>query len=278
MSLHGTRLFVSAATARALQSVCHKNNEGVSLYQQGRCVEAVNSLKEAVSTTKAFLKQCLDVEEGTPTVFELCISLQVMPSKMDNQASDIDSFVDSTVYSKLFKIEVILLSDAEASLQQQMMQGDGNDGEPCLLFSILSSMLIFNFALAHHSLAITSREGNVTGTRNFLSKSLVLYGLAYKSLHGELRHEIIDPDMLQLLVQAILNNLGQCYATLDDTENFKACCKLLLRRIFLFQHHQSRTGNIGSNEDRNSDDQSIAFFLKNALFLILKDRGFAPAA
>ncbi|KAG7343493.1 hypothetical protein IV203_021438 [Nitzschia inconspicua] len=279
---HGTRLFVSVAAARALKSVCHQNKKGVSLYKKGRCVEAVHSLKEAMNTSKTFLKQCLEGVEGT-TAVDLCISLQVLPSQII-QSPENHSFIDPSVYSKPFEMDMTLFNKGETSLEKQMIQGDVIAGEPCLLFSTLSSILIFNFALAHHALAISSREDNSTGRHNFFSQSRDLYGLAYKSLQGEQQlQEIIDPVLLHLLVQAILNNLSQCYASLCDTENSTKCSKLLLKSVLLFQqnhhHHRSRTHVMESQNDRtHSIDQSVALFLKNTLFLILKDSGFAPAA
>ncbi|KAG7372671.1 hypothetical protein IV203_018814 [Nitzschia inconspicua] len=278
MRNEGTRLFVSMAAARALQSVCHQNNRGGSLYKQGRCIEALRSLKETVKTSKTFLKECLEQVEGT-TAFDLCISLQVLPSRTV-QAQEDHSFLDPSVYSKPFEIEMTLLGNGKASLGEQVIQG-----EPCVLFSTLSPILIFNFALAYHTLALTSRDDDDTGRRSFLSRARDLYCLAYTTLQGErqLREELLDPALLHFLVQAILNNLSQCYASLDDTENSTKCCKLLLKSILLFQHRRhhprSSTREAESHDDRNSwNDESTALFWKNTLFLILKDPGFAPAA
>ncbi|KAG7343496.1 hypothetical protein IV203_021441 [Nitzschia inconspicua] len=273
----GGRILVSATTARALQSICHQNNQGVSLYHEGRCAEAVHSLKEAMFASRTSVEQCLLGEAEDTTVVELGISLQILPSQTV-QAIDCDSFIDPSVYSKPFEIEMNLLSNSEAPFEQQITR-ESVDGEPYLLFSTLSSILIFNFALTHHARAMSSTKRIGTGQRNFLSKARDLYCLAYKSLRGEDCEKLLDPVLLHLLVQAILNNLSRCYASLDDTENSMACCKLLLKSILLSQQDRYRNQRIiSSHDDKNPNDQSIELFLKNTLFLILKDPGFAPAA
>ncbi|KAG7373553.1 hypothetical protein IV203_034277 [Nitzschia inconspicua] len=115
-------------------------------------------------------------------------------------------------------------------------------------------------------------------TRNLYSKARNLYSLAYISLQGEQGQEVIDVFMLHLLVKAILNNLGKCYASLDDTVKSVACFELLLKSIILLQQDRNRTCNFGHSDDDNFNDQSIGLFLENTLFLVLKDPGFAPAA
>ncbi|KAG7372725.1 hypothetical protein IV203_018868 [Nitzschia inconspicua] len=130
-------------------------------------------------------------------------------------------------------------------------------------------------ALAHHGLAILS---NGAGRWNFLSKARGLYCLAYKNLRDEQGQGCMDPLLLPLLAHAILNNLAQCYASLDDEKNSVACFELLLRSIILFQLDQKKTFNFGGRDDCSFNDPSTTCFLRNTLFLILKDPGFAPAA
>ncbi|KAG7340847.1 hypothetical protein IV203_024390 [Nitzschia inconspicua] len=268
-------LFVSEAAAKALVLVCHQNNEGISLYKRGMFAEAVLRLKEGMLASKTCLEQCLEEVENTAVV-KIFMSLPVLPSQAV-QSPEIRFFIDSSVYSKAFEIEMNLLGRCESSFQQPMIQEEGGLS---LFLSRFNSFLIFNFALAHHALAMSSRGKNDKVSQNNLySKARKLYSLAYKSLQREHGQKVIDPFfMLHLLVQAILNNLGQCYMSLDERENSLACFKLLLQSIILFQQDRSRTCNFGSPDSGNFDDQHIDFFLQNTLFLVLKDPGFAPAA
>ncbi|KAG7372727.1 hypothetical protein IV203_018870 [Nitzschia inconspicua] len=168
--------------------------------------------------SRTYVEQCLEEVENIAGV-ELCISLQVWPSQTV-QSPEIASFIEPSVYSKPFEIEMTLLSSGEASFEQKTMQGDDDiNGEPYLWFSRLSSILIFNLALAHHGLAMSSRKGNDSGKRILFPNARYLYLLAYKSVQREHGQEIIHSLLLHLLIQAILNNLGRCFASLDDTEN-----------------------------------------------------------
>ncbi|KAG7343497.1 hypothetical protein IV203_021442 [Nitzschia inconspicua] len=276
MPINETTLVISAATARALKSICHQNNEGASLYNQGKCVEAIPIFMEAMCASRTSVEQCLE-QVGCKTAVKICMSLQVLPSQTA-KAPDLAFLSDQSLFPKPFEIEMNL-SDEEASFHQEIKHCDIVDRDTYLLFSRMSSILIFNFALAHHAVAITSTtKGIQTGRQNFLSKARDLYCVAYKSLQGEDWQEVINPVLLYLMVQAILNNLSRCYASLDDIENSTACSELLLKSIILFQQDRRSTFVSGAEGDSNSNHQYIDLFLKNIMFLILHDPGFAPAA
>ncbi|KAG7343639.1 expressed tetratricopeptide repeat protein [Nitzschia inconspicua] len=266
MPSSGKSPYIHVGTQRALQLISHQNNEGVTLYNQGKYAEAVKVFKEATSTSKKLLGRPLEEVSSTDNGDVLCTSLQVLPSQT---ACDNDVNV-STVYWKPFEVVFTLVSCKSVLANCKSR----------LFLSRLSAIMIFNMALTHHAIAMMSSEDNDSTTnREFLSKARHLYNLAYSIPQGEQEQEVIDEAMLPLFVKAVLNNLGHCFSSLGDINNSVACYELLLRSIMLFQqdrHIQYRT----SRESKESfpKDHSTACFLDNTLFLILKDPCGAPAA
>jgi hypothetical protein len=160
-----------------------------------------------------------------------------------------------------------------------------------LLFSQLSTFLIFNLAMTQHLMAVdvlTSGSESSTDTtggakdcelREWLLKACRLYGLAFSIPQNEPYLDIVRPDMLALFVRATLNNLGQCYASLEDTKNSVQCFELLLKSIMLVQQDHIFERLSEEDELSNQCQNDITFcFWRNTLFLMLKDPGFAPAA
>ncbi|KAG7343794.1 tetratricopeptide repeat protein [Nitzschia inconspicua] len=265
----GTKSFISVATARALQLISYLNKEGVALYNQGKYAEAVLLFKQAVTASKTFLNCPLEEVESS-TAVGLFTSLLVFPSQAA-RTCNLRPNMDESLYTKAFEVVVTFARK-------------GNSGhfvckEAFLLFSRLSTVLIYNWALAHHALGLVYREDSQSSRRrDCLSTARDLYCLAYSIPQQERNKEIIDAALLPLFVKAILNNLGGCYASMDDTEQSVVCFELLLRSIIVSQQDLKVAGNLGDRHDRLSKDHSIACFFNNTLFLVLKDPGFAPAA
>ncbi|KAG7375042.1 expressed tetratricopeptide repeat protein [Nitzschia inconspicua] len=275
-----TVALTSTETTKAMHLVSHQNNEGVSLYNQGRYSEALQCFEDATRASRTFLSRPLEEEESTiDVVGDLCVTLQVLPSQTTaTKLTEIHPSIDPSIYSRPFEIVITLVvGNHEAAHKQQMMQGDVIVGEHIYLFAKISTMLIFNLALAHHTIALQS-EDNLTKRRDCFSKARDLYNLAYSIPQREQEHEIIDPSLFPLFVQSILNNLGKCYAFLDDTENSVKCFELLLESICLFQQDCGRDCNSVELKDNFCNDNFSTLFFNNTLFLILKDPGFAPAA
>ncbi|KAG7339181.1 expressed tetratricopeptide repeat protein [Nitzschia inconspicua] len=275
VSLPGTTVCITGMTATALQSISEQNNMGVSLYNQGRFDEAVRVFKEATSASKTFLSGPMEMERTTTAVV-MSTSLQVLPSKTA-LTKDMDSLIDRSVFLKPFEV-VLILGD------RQMVNPIYKENcQDRLFFSRLSTILIFNMALTHHAMAMVSRDEDSKSKREFLSKAMDLYNLAYSIPQEEQEQEVIEETILPLFVKAVLNNLGHCFSSMNDTNNSMACYELLLRSIIIFQqdHHIQCRNNSGesSNENFSTDHSSTACcFLNNTLFLILKDPGLAPAA
>ncbi|KAG7343622.1 tetratricopeptide repeat protein [Nitzschia inconspicua] len=274
----GTMSLISVATARALQSISNQNNEGVVLFNQGNYGEAVQVFKNATNTSKTFLNRPPEQAQSVAASAELVMSMLVFPSSQMTRTCELRSDNDPTVYANTFEVLVSLVGVVEDSCghltKQRNAVGDGH----CLLFSKLATVLIYNLALAYHAAAMVSRDSDTTTKRVYLSKARDLYSLAYSIPQGDQEKEIIDAALLPLFVMAILNNLGQCYAFLDDRNNSEACFELLLRTIIVFQQNFSGACNLGAFDDLLYNERSMACFLNNTLFLILRNPCVAPAA
>ncbi|KAG7339218.1 expressed tetratricopeptide repeat protein [Nitzschia inconspicua] len=257
--------FIPVAIASALQSLSNQTNKGVILFNQGNYDEAVQLFQDTVSASKNFLNSPHEEAESSASG-EIMLSMRVLPSPRNN---DLHCNKDTPVYTNAFDVAMTLAGGVEASCGQQMKQGNAVGGESCLLFSRLSIVLIYNLALAHHAAALSSTDSDARKRRTNLSKARDLYSLAY-SIPQQDGKEIIDAALLPLFVQAILNNLGHCYASLDDREMSLACFELLLNSIIVSQQNLS--------EACLYDGRSIACFLDNTLFLILRNPRVAPAA
>ncbi|KAG7351687.1 tetratricopeptide repeat protein [Nitzschia inconspicua] len=275
----GTLSFIPVgATARALQSISQQNNVGASLYNQGNYAEAVQVFKQAISASMIFLIRPPEEVEPYRTSVEQCLSVLVLPSQTAH-TYDFGSTKHPTIYAKTFDMAVTLVNKGEASCDPLMtLEGTDANGEHYVLFSKLSTILIYNLALTHHVLALVSGGSDSRKGRECLSKARDLYSQANSIPQREQKQEIIDANLLPLFVQSILNNLGQCYASLDDTVNSVACFELLLKSVILFQQDLNGAHNSGAYDNRLYYECSNTCFLENTLFLILKDQGFAPAA
>ncbi|KAG7371383.1 expressed tetratricopeptide repeat protein [Nitzschia inconspicua] len=262
--------FISVTTARALQLISYQNNEGVALYNQGKYAEAVLLFKQAVTASKTFLNCPFDEVQSSIDIGPFA-SLEIFPSQAARTCHDLSSnMLDESVYTKAFEVVVTLAYEEGA--RHFICQ------EHCLLFSRLTTISIYNLALGFHALGLAYRDDDSGIRRNCLSKACDLYNLAYSIPQQEKDQEIIDASLLPLFVQAILNNLGGCYANLDDSEKSMVCFELLLKSIILSQQDLNVAGNLGDLDDGLSNDHSIACFFNNTSFLVLKDPGFAPAA
>ncbi|KAG7339179.1 tetratricopeptide repeat protein [Nitzschia inconspicua] len=258
----GTISTISKEAIRAFQWVSHQNNRGVSLYKQGKFAEAVVLFKKATTISKTFLNRRPFEECGSKTKFKVFVTLQILPSQM-SRSNDIDFFVDPTVYSNPFEVVVTVMDIGKASCDTQMVQHrEFTDDVHRLLFSKLSTMLIFNLALCYHARAHSSAEDDAT-KRRILHKAQELYILSYSIPKGEQEQEIVDEVLMPLFVQSIFNNLGQCYASLDDTNNSAACFELLLRSIVLFRWDGSGTCNRGEYGGSDTNSQQAPCFLDN---------------
>jgi hypothetical protein len=247
--------------------------------------------KEATIASKTFLNE-QDIKIPTAES-RCCASLLVMPSSAQRQtppstsvevgkiASNI-KFIDRLMYSLPFDITALTRHKEDSKYKENQIVDEQ------LLFSQLSISLIFNLALTHHTMAVVmmtaASETHPTSTiasasRDMLFKACGLYSVAYSLPQNEPYLHMIWPGMLSLFVKAILNNLGHCYASLDDNKTSVQCFELLLTNIMLYQqdHIYPRLCVEDGIRDRYHNDATMCF-CNSTMFLILKNPGFASAA
>jgi Tetratricopeptide repeat len=289
--------FVTLETNRTLQSICSLNHLGVSYFNHGSYSDAILCFKGATAT---LILKSLFNEQGSKNSEEQMTcrcytSLLVMPlpeklstpqpaSVEEAQVANAVISMHRRMYSCPFEI-VAMTKNLNDTKQAEHVLVDEQ-----LLFSKLSIVLIFNLAMTHHSMAVammakdsyttsTTAVAPVSAPRDLLLKACSLYSLAYSIPQNDLCLAMIWPVMLTLFAEAILSNLGHCYASLDDTKNAVQCFELLLQSMMLVQqdHIYKRLGEEDETSNRCPYDTSLCF-ADSILFLILKDPGFASAA
>jgi tetratricopeptide (TPR) repeat protein len=275
-----------------LQSICSMNHLGVSYFHQGRYNDAIQCFKGATSTLKTLSNEQKSESLGEQVVSRCCVSLPVMASPATRStppsveeahiASGVTS-MDRVIYSRPFEMRTMAKHFNDSKEEEHVLVD-----EQWVVFK-LSIVLIFNLAMSYHVLAIvmmmedsesyptfTSTDTTNSTPRGLLLKACSLYNLAYFIPENNTYIGIIWPGMLSLFVRATLNNLGQCYASLDNTKNSIQCFELLLRSIMLIQRDHIFQGLCEGNETCNHCPTSC--FFERIIFMILNDPGFAPAA
>jgi tetratricopeptide (TPR) repeat protein len=119
----------------------------------------------------------------------------------------------------------------------------------------MSFVLLYNLALTHH---LSALQGEKSQKR--LRKALALYELAYTIQ----MNENIQLTILQTM--AIVNNLGQIHAAMDNDEKAEQC----------FQHLLSTLMFVNDACDHDAADQ-IDGFISNVLSLILSSTAAGAA-
>jgi Tetratricopeptide repeat len=289
-----TGAFVTMDFARTFQSICSMNQMGVSYFNQGKYSDAILCFQGATSTLKSLsIEEVLENHEEQ-TTSRCCVSTLVMtlPAKQNTPppasvgeaqiANDVTS-VDRKIFSRPFEIMAMAKHFNDSKHEEQVLVN-----EQVLVFK-LSIVLIFNLAMSHHVLAIvlmmgdsqssttyTTIEDTVSVPRNLLLKACSLYSLSYLIPPNDPNLGMIWPGMMSLYVKAILNNLGHCYASLDNTKSSVQCFEQLLKTIMLVQqdHIYQR---LCEENNRCQNDMTMCFW-DSILFLIMKNPGFAPAA
>lgn len=279
---------ISMAKLRTLQSICRRNNEGLALFHRGVCLSdvqarseifasAVACLHEAIYSSKSFLTHSETEGEGYNKHHQpmVCVSLLAFPSDYaqppETTKSTPSSIIDPLMYSLPF--ELMLQQPASTTVSPIDASSDASFE---VVGAKLSAILIFNLALTLHVVASTISEeatNAATHRRNELIKARDLYSMAYSIPQQEKEQDVMGDTLLPLFVKAILNNLGRCYASLYEHENSAECFELLLRSLLLF-HVDGESKSGGGKTIMEGE----ALFRKNTQFLILRDRGFAPAA
>jgi hypothetical protein len=285
--------FVTLETARSLQSISSLNHLGVSYFNQGMYSDSVCCFREATIASKTLVMEH-EVKSHEEQVASRCFaSFLVMPSPTRHCFSPLSSVakaltaidvtsIERQMYSRPFEIMVMAKHVDDCKHEEHLVVDERS------LFSKLSTLLIFNLAMSHHFMAVVmmmsdsvscASDTTASAPRDLLLKSCSLYSLAYSIPQNEPSLGMIWPAMVSLCGKAILNNMGHCYASLDDIKNSVQCFEMLLKSIMLVQQDHIYQSFCEEEQTSNhSQDDTKLCFWDSTLFLMLRDPGFAPAA
>jgi hypothetical protein len=222
----------------------------------------------------------LAIQENQDAIRAFARGLQVAKEVISNLSPDCETGLgvqtspETLVAPMCFYVEVCSIPD---SIEHDTRQGESLPEGKCIFSkpihlvapstlhssslssysTMLSFVLLFNLALAHHITALTAR--NVS--KNKLTKASLLYELSYNILITEQLQELTTPQIM-----AIINNLGQIHFFLCNFEKADQYFQYLLSLIMCLN-------DVGDDEAK----REIQGFLPNVLSLILKSSSAAAA-
>jgi hypothetical protein len=255
--------------------------------------DAMLCFKDAILASKSLAIEQAGESHEEQRTSRFCVSFLVTPlpakccglpstSVEKIQTGSNVTVINRLMYSRTFEI-VTMVKNVDDSKHEEYLVDER------LLFSQLAIILFFNMAVTHHFMGVvmltrdsqshTTTQAIESAPRDLLRKACGLYNLAYSIPQNEPHLGMIWPGMVSLFGNAILNNLGHCYASLDHTKNSVQCFELLLQSIVLGQqnHICQRLLEEDKTINRCQDDTTMCFW-ESILFLMLRDPGFAPAA
>jgi tetratricopeptide (TPR) repeat protein len=224
---------MSSSTSKQILSAIDLNNDGVHFLESGRFKEASQSFSRGLAIAKYALEKCND---DTETSSDAC------PTGCFHQAVQKPLYLSN-------KFEDQMTDDQPFVFTRPILISDDSDQEvvSSSYFISLSFMQLYNLALCHHLYALSSEDNS----QKKLQKALSLYELAYTLQRTD------DTKATVLQNMAIVNNLGQIHAALQNFECSRQCFENLLSTIMLVK---------ACGEENDVED--MAGFLMNALPLM----------
>jgi len=159
--------------------------------------------------------------------------------------------------------------------------------------STLYLIIVFNLALAHHSIAVSS--SNVSERNKFINNSLELYKLSYEVYNQEVSGKVSSSTSSLFpssssssssssafqstrLKMIILNNRSQICRLAHNYSEYKECLQHLLSTVMTVVDQNARTTSTTVNKLNQSQRTELDGFLQNATALILQEECSADAA
>ena len=207
------------------------SNEAISLLQNGRYEESIRPLQAALSNVKSLLQQSSGVKSSAHRKAEELMPVPCLRT-IDINDNEGDKDADFPSVCRAFRFD-----DSDDSWKQFLISNENAE-------SLVTSLMLFNFALCHHSLATGSNNGK-------LSVALKLYRLALYSLEGIVTSTIssngnADGSMFDsrqeatifVLWMAILNNMANIHSRLCDFEAARRAKTKLTEILSEYGGHQ----------------------------------------
>jgi hypothetical protein len=123
----------------------------------------------------------------------------------------------------------------------------------------LTSVIVFNLGIAHHLRSLHDSHACISD----LVRALSLYELSYKI-------QVKERVQLKAIYRmAILNNIGQVYASNGNKGKANECFRCLLKHVLLYFER---------SQNEHANPEQLGGFFENTMRVILRDPVTAPAA
>jgi hypothetical protein len=242
------------------------NNRGAASLISGDLENALCALSEALHYSNKDMNQSVAGGESSAPTTQAPFNIgTLMEHKFVVQDDDGDEVmaVDgngaepsaSDSLSSFVYLNPIVIPDGNTT------QSSGAQGK-----TVLSSIVIFNVALCHHSLALQqpSQTAVNADTRLLLLKARKLYELAIRLHQGSVR--ALGLSCSKLYILSCMNNLGHVHHLLGDDVASRKCFQQLLSTLMYLSYSSTKTAESTLN---------YAPFFKN---IFHNYRTVAPAA
>jgi tetratricopeptide (TPR) repeat protein len=230
------------STAEQQDAIQH-NNTAVSLVAAGEYNTAIQELSFALKAYKQVLSGTKGIPHPVKTSLDQCMAHSFAGAADCPKEA---CLVNDQHYMYGHAIRIPL--DIESTMHHQASV-------------MVSSMVIFNLALAHHLSALAS---NIQHQSKKLHKAATLYELAYNSqCDAQLENNV-------LFTMAAANNLGLIYHQLEDEAAATKCFQHLLSTVMFMVHYGAAEVCCGGEE--------LDGYLRNVTKHLVSESCAAPAA
>ena len=264
-----TELLNSSSSSSLLldSTIIALNNQGAAFLTSGDLQNALPMLSQALTYSKHYMSQHI---QG-PNQASFNISTLMVDALDDENEDDGDEDMgnqSSSSYGSSFSSRCYIYLNPIVIPDSTDLTINGAHGE-----TVLSSIVIFNVALCHHSLALqqlhqqqqSQTQTTTIETRLLLLKAMKLYELAIKLHQGSV--SALGLHCSKLYILSCLNNLGNVHQLLGDAVASDACFQRLLS-ILMYLSYTRKLSDFESTLNYTP-------FFKN---LFHHDRRAAPAA
>ena len=194
------------ATAYDVNRMIAMTNHGARCMDVGDFQSAIECLTQALHFSKYSMR---DDSSESRIIFDLSTLMVDGYQTMRTVADDHPESSSSSVYSSPIRIP------------EHVFQSPGLHTEVAI-----SSILIFNLAIAHHVCSQKLQEEPLRHA--FLTKATSLYELAVRLQEEDCARMRAPTQFSKLFILACLNNLGHAYRCLGQEESYQSCSQRLL--------------------------------------------------
>ena len=276
----------------AFQSSVTLNNSGAACIRQGQFQEAIGNLSLALKSSKEALRDPAFLAaptDGTSTATkgesDNCCALNEIMIRSHLGCDGLDS-ASSTC---CFDLQENFVYQSPIEIPPSMMESPiASFGQDC---SVLSTVIVFNLALAHHMAALHAKSNvcmdNNAQWRLLLQRATKLYQCSLRIMEVQALNEIeySDAAVSPFFLMATLNNLTQVHVELDEHEEAITKCQKLLSLLYMVENcstddHSSnatRSASLADSSSHASDEYECFFRAAFSLMFSQSSIG-APAA